>query len=63
MPGLVRTVSVNVGDTVKGKQGVVILEAMKMENELRAPRAGVVTEIRVKSGDKVEQGRPLVVIK
>lgn len=63
MPGLVRAVSVNVGDSVAAKQGVVILEAMKMENELRAPRAGVIKEIRVKPGDKVEQGQVLLVIK
>jgi len=63
MPGLVRAVSVNVGDTVKGKQGVVILEAMKMENELRAPRDAVVKEIRVKPGDKVDQGQALIVFK
>ncbi len=63
MPGLVRDVPVNLGDAVAAKQGVVILEAMKMQNELRTPRAGVVKEIRVKPGDKVEQGQTLVVIK
>ncbi len=63
MPGLVRGVAVNVGDNVAAKQGVVILEAMKMENELRTPRAGIVKEIRVKAGDKVEQGQVLVVVK
>ncbi len=63
MPGMVRGVSVNVGDAVVARQGVVILEAMKMENEIRAPRAGSVKEIRVKAGDKVEQGQVLVVVK
>jgi len=63
MPGLVRTVTVNVGDSVAAKQGVVILEAMKMQNELRTPRAGVVKEIRVKEGEAVNQGQVLVVIK
>ena len=63
MPGLVRGVVVNVGDNVAAKQGVVILEAMKMENELRTPRAGIVKEVRVKAGDKVEQGQVLVVVK
>ncbi len=63
MPGLVREVRVNLGDAVKEKQGAVILEAMKMENELRVPRAGVVKEIRVKAGDKVEQGQVLLVVK
>lgn len=63
MPGLVRGVSVNVGDSVTARQGIVILEAMKMENELRVSRAGIVKEIRVKPGDKVEQGQVLVVVK
>ncbi len=63
MPGLVRAIYVNVGDAVAVRQGVVILEAMKMENELRSPRVGVVKEIRVKAGDKVEQGQVLVVLK
>ncbi|MBI5653489.1 MAG: biotin/lipoyl-binding protein [Chloroflexi bacterium] len=63
MPGLVREVQVNVGDAIAAKQGVVILEAMKMQNELRAPRAGTVKEIRVKPGDKVEQGQALLVVK
>jgi biotin carboxyl carrier protein len=63
MPGLVRAINVNVGDSVIARQGVVILEAMKMENELRTPRVGVVKEIRVKPGDKVEQGQVLVIIK
>ncbi|MCI0475129.1 MAG: biotin/lipoyl-binding protein [Anaerolineales bacterium] len=63
MPGLVRGVVVNVGDNVAAKQGVVILEAMKMENELRTPRAGIVKEVRVKAGDKVEQGQVLMIVK
>ena len=63
MPGLVRGVNVNIGDSVAAKQSVVILEAMKMQNELRAPRAGTVKEIRVKEGDKVEQGQVLMVLK
>ncbi len=60
---IVRGVVVNVGDNVAAKQGVVILEAMKMENELRTPRAGIVKEVRVKAGDKVEQCQVLVVVK
>ncbi len=63
MPGLVRGVPVEVWEEVKSGQGVVILEAMKMENELRTPRDGIINEIRVKPGDKVEQGQVLVVIK
>jgi biotin carboxyl carrier protein len=63
MPGLVRGVSVNVGDSVAAKQNIIVLEAMKMQNDLRAPRAGVVKEIRVKEGEAVNQGQVLVVIK
>ncbi len=63
MPGMVRGVPVAVGEAISARQGVVVLEAMKMENELRAPRAGTVKEIRVKPGDRVDQGQVLVVIK
>jgi len=63
MPGLVLDVVVNVNDEVTAKQGIVILEAMKMQNELRTPKAGTVKEIRVKPGDKVDQGQVLVIIK
>jgi biotin carboxyl carrier protein len=62
MPGLVRGVPVQTGQEVQKGQGLVILEAMKMENELRAPRAGVVRDIRVKPGDAVELGQALIVI-
>lgn len=62
MPGLVRGVPVQTGQEVQKGQGLVILEAMKMENELRAPRVGVVKDIRVKPGDAVELGQALVVI-
>jgi biotin carboxyl carrier protein len=62
MPGLVRGVPVLVGQEVKPGHGLVILEAMKMENELRSPRAGSIKELRVKPGDVVEQGQALVVI-
>jgi biotin carboxyl carrier protein len=62
MPGLVRGVSVQPGQEVQKGQGLVILEAMKMENELRAPRVGVVRDIRVKPGDAVELGQALVVM-
>ena len=63
MPGLVRTVSVQVAQEVSAGQEVIILEAMKMENELRAPRAGTIKEVRVKAGDAVNQGQALVVIR
>jgi biotin carboxyl carrier protein len=63
MPGLVRAINVGVGDPVIAREGVIVLEAMKMENELRSPRGGVVKEVRVKPGDKVEQGQLLMLIK
>ena len=62
MPGLVRAVTVRVGDTVEQGQRLVLLEAMKMENEIHAPRAGTVKAVRVAAGETVENGRPLVVI-
>jgi pyruvate carboxylase subunit B len=62
MPGLVVAVPVSEGQAVKAGQGIVILAAMKMENELRAPADGVVRAIRVAPGDAVDQGQALVVI-
>ena len=62
MPGMVRSVPVQAGQEITQGQGLIILEAMKMENELRSPRAGSVKEIRVKPGDAVELGQVLVVI-
>lgn len=62
MPGLVRSIPVQVGQDIPQGHGLIILEAMKMENELRSPRAGTVREIRVKPGDAVELGQALVII-
>jgi biotin carboxyl carrier protein len=62
MPGRVVRVLVAAGDQVGARQGVVVVEAMKMENELRAPRAGRVKEICVGPGTSVEAGRILAVI-
>ncbi|MBI4506556.1 MAG: biotin attachment protein [Chloroflexi bacterium] len=62
MPGLVVSVAVSPGDEVAAHQRLLILEAMKMENELRAPRAGRVRAVHVGPGEKVEQGRLLVVL-
>jgi biotin carboxyl carrier protein len=62
MPGRVVRVLVAAGDEVAARQGVVVVEAMKMENELRAPRAGRVKEVSVAAGTSVEAGRILAVI-
>lgn len=62
MPGRVVRVLVAVGDEVTHRQGLIVVEAMKMENELGAPKAGRVTEIAVVEGVSVEAGRLLIVI-
>ena len=62
MPGRVVRVLVAPGDEVAARQGVVVVEAMKMENELRAPKGGRVKEVSVTPGTSVEAGRVLVVI-
>jgi len=62
MPGRVVKVLVAVGDEVTHRQGVVVVEAMKMENELGAPKAGRVIDITVVEGVSVEAGRLLMVI-
>ncbi len=56
MPALVVSVAVRAGDTVQTGQGLVVLEAMKMENELKAPHAGIVKKVLVEKGKKVEKG-------
>jgi biotin carboxyl carrier protein len=60
MPGLVVRVQVEAGQTVAAGAGLVVLEAMKMENELRAAVAGVVRMVRIAPGAAVEKGEVLV---
>ena len=60
MPGRVAKVLVAVGDEIAAGQGVMVVEAMKMENELRAKGAAKVAEIHVKPGDTIESGAKLV---
>jgi acetyl/propionyl-CoA carboxylase alpha subunit len=62
MPGLVLKVNVQVGQSVAAGQGLVVVEAMKMENELKAPADGSVSRIDVAPGDTVEKGAVLVVL-
>lgn len=60
MPGLVVRVAVEPGDAVAAGQALVVMEAMKMENELRAPAAGTVKRVAVAPGTAVEKGAVLV---
>jgi biotin carboxyl carrier protein len=62
MPGRVVRVLVAAGDEVQARQPIVVVEAMKMENELRSPKAGRVRDVAVTAGTSVEAGRVLVVI-
>lgn len=62
MPGTILDVLVTVGTSVQAGQTVVLLEAMKMENELVAPCAGTVASVQVKKGDAVDTDAVLVVL-
>ena len=62
MPGSILNVAVTVGQAVTAGQTVLTMEAMKMENEIVAPVAGTVREIRVKKGDVVDTDAVLVVL-
>jgi biotin carboxyl carrier protein len=62
MAGRIVRVLVSVGDAVEARQGLVVVEAMKMENELRAPRAGTVTDVNVGVGASIDAGTVVVVI-
>lgn len=60
MPGLIVRINVQAGDAVQPGQGLVVMEAMKMENELRAQAAGTVKSVQVKPGTAVEKGAILI---
>lgn len=62
MPGRVVRVLLSPGDAVAAHQGVLVIEAMKMQNELKSPKEGRVTQIRVSPGDTVATGDPLALI-
>ena len=62
MPGKVVRVLVDVGEQVEAGAGLVVVEAMKMQNEMKSPRAGSVVSINVTAGDTVEAGALLAVI-
>jgi biotin carboxyl carrier protein len=62
MPGRVVRILVSPGDEIAARQALVVVEAMKMENELRSPKAGRVREVAVAVGASVEAGRVLIVV-
>jgi biotin carboxyl carrier protein len=62
MPGKIVRVLVSVGDTVEAGQGIVVVEAMKMQNEMKAPRAGKIAGISAKEGATVTAGEILATI-
>jgi biotin carboxyl carrier protein len=62
MPGKIVRVQTEAGATIEKGEGVVVVEAMKMQNEMKSPRAGVVVSISVKPGDTVNAGDVLAVI-
>ena len=62
MPGRIRLVSVAVGDRVEAGQTLVVMEAMKMEHNVTAPRTALVSEVRCAVGDQVDSGEVLVVL-
>ena len=62
LPGVIIEISVKEGQQVKAGQKVAILEAMKMENEIPAPKDGTITEIHVHKGDTLQEGDPVVTI-
>lgn len=62
MPGKIVRVLVSAGDEVAANQGVLVVEAMKMQNEVQSPKAGKVAEIRVTEGQTVNAGETLAVI-
>ena len=62
LPGVIKNICVAVGDTVSEGQTLVVLEAMKMENNLDAEKAGTVTAIHVEVGQNVMENTPLVTI-
>jgi len=62
MPGKVVRILVAVGDSVEAGQGLIVVEAMKMQNEMKAPKAGVILEIKAVEGSTVAAGEVLAVI-
>ena len=62
LPGTIMAINVNVGDTINAGDTVVVLEAMKMENDVHADKAGTVKKVLVNIGDSVLEGTDLLII-
>ena len=62
LPGVILSIDCKVGDVVKKKKKVAVLEAMKMENNINADREGKVIEIKVSKGDSVLEGADIIII-
>ena len=62
MPGKVVEVLVELGEMIETGQGLLVVEAMKMQNEVKAPKSGAVQAIRVEAGDSVSAGQALIVV-
>lgn len=62
MPGRVVSVLVKKGQKVKAGEGLVVLEAMKMENEMQSPKGGTVSRVHVTPGQIVESGEPIITV-
>jgi biotin carboxyl carrier protein len=62
MPGKIVRVLVSAGDTVRAGQGLLVVEAMKMQNEIRAPKSGTIDRVRVIEGQTVNAGEVVVIV-
>ena len=62
LPGVILEIKVKEGDTVKRGQTLLVLEAMKMENDIKADRDGKVTAIKVSQGESILEGTDLIII-
>ena len=62
MPGKIVKLLISEGEEVEQGQGLVVVEAMKMENEIKSPKAGLVKKVGVKEGEAVEAGALLIVV-
>ena len=60
MPGIILSIGVKEGDQVNAGDPILVLEAMKMENEIHAPRAGKIKKLHASVGAEVQSGSPLV---